>query len=171
MKWFLCAVLVVLMKVSYSAKIVYRENDAYGGCVMKDVVEKVGCYRDNGAGGSKPRPLTEELVNIRDPTNPVYVKDLHLDWNNWQGSLDGLVCECAKRAAAKGYKFIGLQFYGECWSGPNSEDYAQDGEASTCIRQYFTPCDVYNEEHPCAGEAFTNYVYSVKNVYLKRVSP
>lgn len=70
-----------------------------------------------------------------------------------------LACRCALKARKEGYKMIGLQFYGECWSSTNSlSTYKADGPATTCIQNYNEKCDK-KADHLCVGELNTNYVY------------
>ena len=71
-----------------------------------------------------------------------------------------MACECAKRALQHNYTHFGLQFYGECWSGPNAATlYNRDGPSSSCIGTDFKPC---SSESLCVGGSLTNYVYSVE---------
>jgi len=40
---------------------------------------------------------------------------------------------CAELAYEKGYLYFGIQFYGECWSGPNSEkNFYKYGKSRRC---------------------------------------
>jgi len=53
------------------------------------------------------------------------------------------------QAKRKGYSFFAIQFYGECWSGPDSENtYAKHGSSSRCTRKA-----------PLVGKQRANYVY------------
>merc|ERR1712212_1176233 len=91
--------------------------------------EKVGCFHDD-IGAKNGRVYPFELVNHRDPTNPKWDGHL-LDWNNWNQSLHSLACKCAEKASDLNYQFFGLQFYGECWSGPTSK-FFRDGVSKKC---------------------------------------
>ncbi|KAK2574277.1 hypothetical protein P5673_000422 [Acropora cervicornis] len=61
-------------------------------------VEAIGCFRDE-----RSRALPDLVKNLRGT----------IDWNH----MERTVASCAKAVQAKGYKYFGLQFYGECWSG------------------------------------------------------
>lgn len=55
------------------------------------------------------------------------------------------------QAKAKGYSCFAIQFYGECWSGPDCQNtYAKHGSSSKC-----TP------EAPLVGKRLANYVYMI----------
>merc|ERR550519_139258 len=106
--------------------------------------------------------MMQELFNMRDATNPVNklaANGYILDWGNYAHSLERMLCECAKIAEAKGYEFFGLQFFGECWSGPGVT-YARDGPSDDCRGTDFKACSD-DPDRPCVGRAFTNYVYKV----------
>ncbi|CAH3029853.1 unnamed protein product [Porites evermanni] len=80
--------------------------------------EPVGCFHDSAV---EPRPLPELLGNFRS----------ELDWQNVKSVVD----KCAELAKEKGYKFFAIQYYGECWSGPNAgSTYARDGKAKNCFK-------------------------------------
>ena len=54
---------------------------------------------------------------------------------------------------------FGLQYYGECWSGPDSCDqYSRYGDSQLCIGKNYTRCDV-NDDSECVGEGNANFVY------------
>lgn len=61
-------------------------------------LEAIGCFRDE-----RSRALPDLVTNLRGK----------IDWSH----MDRTVASCAKAVQAKGYKYFGLQFYGECWSG------------------------------------------------------
>ncbi|KAK3728246.1 hypothetical protein QZH41_019613, partial [Actinostola sp. cb2023] len=95
----------------------------YCGNEITAVEEKfsvVGCYRDS----KDARLLPELIVNYR--TNGGA-----LDWINLN---DSVVKPCAKVAIDKGYEYFGVEFYGECWSGPKGS------EASITIDKISTDC-------------------------------
>lgn len=118
--------------------------------------KKIGCYHDRVIPN---RPLTVELVNHRDETSKVY--DGHiLNWYKWPQSLHALACACEKKSREKGYKYFGLQFYGECWSGDSHQYYRDGKKDGKCYGPDFKPCDD-NADTECVGEAFTNYIYEV----------
>ena len=69
-----------------------------------------------------PRPLPLLVKNYRRPRK--------IDWNN----LNNTIRACAKEVEKAGYMYFGLQFYGECWSGPQAHlTYDEDGESKGCI--------------------------------------
>lgn len=94
---------------------------------------RIGCYRDTLV---KPRPLPELIENFRGG---------RVDWNN----LNNTIAACAEAAKKKGYLYFGLQFYGECWSGPQAQlTYARDGPSKNCSKG--------------VGEERANFVYKIK---------
>lgn len=73
-----------------------------------------------------------------------------------------LACRCAEKARAKGYKVFGLQFYGECWGGPNGEAlFSKDGPSDNCIQQLTKPfaCVQQDPFTECVGGENTNFIY------------
>jgi len=121
--------------------------------------EKVGCFRDDYVGKTRVYPY--ELVNHRDPLNANW--DGHtLDWHQWPQSVHALTCKCADMARELNYKFFGLQFYGECWSGPTTK-FFRDGASKDCVGIDYKPCNS-SAKTPCVGKQFTNYIYTVKDV-------
>lgn len=78
----------------------------------------VGCFKDELVQGQ--RALPELLANYRGK----------LDWNN----LNQYVEKCALEAKKRNYMHFGVQFYGECWSGPYASlTYDRYGPSSQCI--------------------------------------
>ncbi|KAJ7323450.1 hypothetical protein OS493_031650 [Desmophyllum pertusum] len=93
--------------------IVYPANSTG---VPPNVAVPVGCFRDN----SRQRALPILLKSWRG----------HLDWNT---DLKYVVVGCALEAQKLGYTHFGVQFYGECWSGPNAhKTYDMYGSSSDC---------------------------------------
>eukprot|EP00112_Aurelia_sp_Birch-Aquarium-sp1_P017464 Seg405.6 transcript_id=Seg405.6/GoldUCD/mRNA.D3Y31 product="hypothetical protein" protein_id=Seg405.6/GoldUCD/D3Y31 len=91
---------------------------------------KVGCYKDKG----DRRAL------------PVLVKNFRLGEIDWS-DLDKIVKKCADAVRARGYTWFGVQFYGECWSGPNSwMTYNMYGPSDNCWKG--------------VGKHWTNMVYN-----------
>ncbi|XP_031562905.1 uncharacterized protein LOC116298543 [Actinia tenebrosa] len=128
----------------------------------KRTYEKVGGFIEKG-----DRTLTELLLNDRDINSDE--NDGHiLDWNAFEASIHSLACRCAAKAKEKGYKVFGLQFFGECWSGPTAEaNYAKYGAAEASKSYQFTgnpppPCDK-SKEQECVGGPMVNYVYRLKD--------
>lgn len=72
----------------------------------------VGCYRDSYV---QPRPLPELIATIDG-------KD-----------VNKTIMACAEKAREKGFKFFGIQYYTECWSGTGAEKtYGRDGTSKDC---------------------------------------
>ncbi|XP_031569120.1 uncharacterized protein LOC116303679 [Actinia tenebrosa] len=109
--------------------------------------EPVGCFRDDGR---KPKPLPEQLLNDREK----------IDWNNWDSFMEDLVCRCAKKTLDEGYDTFGIQYYGECWSGPeNLIDIDRDGSSNECISHGYQSCKAQNTT--CVGKNGANFVYKL----------
>jgi len=118
--------------------------------------KKVGCFHDY----VKIRPLIYELVNRRDPYNHHFDGKL-INWNDYPGSLHELYCRCAELTEQKGYTHFGLQFYGECWSGPNAAGrYGMQGKSERCIGVDYNHC-VDSADTECIGKDHTNYIYQL----------
>ena len=80
------------------------------------------------------------------------------------GNLPNFVTfRCATEAFQKGYSVIGIQFWGECWSGPNAaKKYDKYGGADTCVNEKFKK--EFNDTTQCqmaTGMDSTNYVYRI----------
>jgi len=76
----------------------------------------VGCYRDSYV---EPRPLPELIADFR---NTIDSKD-----------VKKTIMACAEKAREKGFKFFGIQYYTECWSGTGAEKtYERDGTSKDC---------------------------------------
>jgi len=68
----------------------------------------------------EPRPLPELIADFRDS----------IGRNNNNETIQA----CAETAKKRGFKFFGVQFYTECWSGTGAEKtYARDGISKDCI--------------------------------------
>ena len=75
--------------------------------------------------------------------------------------IDRLYCRCAELTEQRGYSYFGLQFYGECWSGPSAKErYAMQGKSDRCIGVDYNPC-VDSAETECIGKDKTNYIYQL----------
>jgi len=119
--------------------------------------KKIGCFHDRII---PDRPYPFELVNHRDPHNPAWDGNM-IRWSNYAEDLKSLACICAEKSRALGFKFFGLQFFGECWSGPTL-NFARDGPSKKCVNGNFKKCDANDNSTVCVGKAFTNYIYSVE---------
>merc|ERR1712142_72 len=123
-------------------------------------LEKVGCFHDSFKRTNADRVFPNELINRRDPMSNNW--DRHtISWKAYPQSIKSLACACAKAAKAKGWKYFGLQFFGECWSGPSLNP-ARDGPSDKCIGTNYKPCIDNDPTRQCVGKAFTNYVYKIK---------
>lgn len=73
-----------------------------------------------------------------------------------------LICSCATKAKEMGYKYIGIQFYGECWAG----DYFARPlkEKRSCIDLKFRTCQKMGPRRICSGEHWTNFIYELQEV-------
>ena len=74
-----------------------------------------------------------------------------------------LVCSCAQRAKAKGYTYFGIQYFGECWSGPGHLSFRKHGTSSACKSAAFQQCNVKagSRRCLCTGDQHSNYVYKL----------
>lgn len=113
--WFVSLRLILFLSIIPSAKNtdlgLFDDNE--------DIIyERVGCFKDTLV---KPRPLPVLVKNYRLPSQ--------IDWTN----LNRTIRACAKEVKEAGYMYFGLQFYGECWSGPQAHlTYDEDGESRHC---------------------------------------
>ena len=79
----------------------------------------MGCFRDET---TNPRPLPILVKNFRWPGQ--------IDWNDLNKTIEA----CALKVKEAGFVYFGLQFYGECWSGPKAHlTYDEDGKSKGCI--------------------------------------
>lgn len=94
----------------------------------------IGCFADST---KKPRPLPMMIANMRG----------NIDWHD----LTKVVQACAEKAREKRYEYFSVQFYGECWSGPDAgKTFARDGESDKCYQGI--------------GLESTNAVYRIENL-------
>lgn len=78
-------------------------------------IELVGCFADDMAD----RALPVLFANFRSS----------IDWSN----VNETVKQCADAADKNGYRWFGVQYYGECWSGPSAEvTYNKHGMSTNC---------------------------------------
>ena len=87
---------------------------------------------------------------------------LYINNHSFFPPLFSLLCECAQVAKEAGYKYFGLQFYGECWSGPGELRYNKYGKSKKCIDGNFRSkkCTSPNGNR-CTGQEHANYVYQI----------
>ncbi len=80
-------------------------------------------------------------------------------------SLNCLVLSlrCAELAKRKGYRYFGLQFYGECWSGVHSSALFNARKSEKCwgYRPDYENC-VDDSPTECIGQEHHNYIYEVR---------
>ncbi|XP_065056381.1 uncharacterized protein LOC135684674 [Rhopilema esculentum] len=114
-------------------------------CPIK--VEPVGCYEDL----YHDRALTTEILNARDSSRDIYA-GYSISWGNWKDYLPKFICDCAKVAFKKGFRVMGIQFYGECWGSMRGHlDYAKHGKSKNCVHDARREicCDTYYEPVGC----------------------
>ena len=70
------------------------------------------------------------------------------------------MCDCVNKVNKKGYSVFGLQFYGECWSGPRVGcNYKKFGQANECVNEKLKICSD-STSRLCAGHSSQEtYVY------------
>jgi len=87
-----------------------------GNPIAPGSYDKVGCYKDD----EKDRSFPELVLNLRSSINYHDLKSSVID-------------KCAKAVYKKGYKYFGIQYYGECWSGPDDKvDFKKHGKSGGC---------------------------------------
>ncbi|XP_078381033.1 uncharacterized protein LOC144663843 isoform X2 [Oculina patagonica] len=69
---------------------------------------RLGCFNDKHTRGVL-RPMPDMLFTDRDPSSDK-TSGIDVDWKNWDSYVKDVVCRCAERAKAGGYKFFGLQW-------------------------------------------------------------
>ncbi|PFX20415.1 uncharacterized protein LOC111336924 [Stylophora pistillata] len=133
-----------------------RQGEAWQ-CSSCEVPYKArGCYGDSPA-----RVFNVQVLNERDPRSKVY-GGRRIDWSDWNRYMEGFACRCAKLVKAKGWTVFGLQFYGECWSGPEgSYDLESMKQKSTCISNDYKKCGKFDRN--CIGEQWTNFVFELES--------
>lgn len=129
-----------MMFLSTAVVLFVLASAAFGLDLDVDYVP-VGCYRDEMSN----RALPELLENYRVETRK------YPDVLEWEDLERSVIERCALKAKAKGYSCFAIQFYGECWSGPDCQNtYAKHGSSSKCTR-----------EAPLVGKRLANYVYMI----------
>ncbi|XP_046848084.1 uncharacterized protein LOC124441663 [Xenia sp. Carnegie-2017] len=117
----------------------------------------VGCYADRVYA---KRALSELIFTDRDKYSIVY-SGKEIDWENYGAYISDLACHCSKKTAEKDYSYFGLQFYGECWSGPHAnETYAVYGDSNNCINEFYKDCELLYDEI-CIGRDNANFIYTI----------
>ena len=102
------------------------------------------------------------LINERDQFSNYY-NGYDIDWHDWANYLPQFTCRCAKAAIDKGYKYFGLQFWGECWSGPTLSaeiEYYKYGEGDACYGTEYNLC--HDGDVNCVGASSHNFIYEIE---------
>jgi len=107
------------------------------------IVRRVGCYNDFGYFNGK-RPFTKSK-SFRN----------EIEWGTYMKSLQEVAMKCGAFARQHNHTYFAVQYWGECWTGPDDEiNYGRDGESTGC----FPP--VKDQRGPyLVGMEFTNMVY------------
>ena len=64
-------------------------------------------------------------------------------------------------AKNKSYDYMGVQYYGECWSSSDAINrYNLYGPKDNCVNTAFEICSD-NDSVACTGALFSNYVYEI----------
>lgn len=118
----------------------------------------VGCRKDIRGD----RALPEILINERDRTSSKY-NGFDVNWYDWDNYLPAFACRCAEAAMKKGYKYFGLQYWGECWSGPSpavDQTYEKHGKGQACYGPGYEKCTP--SFTTCVGDHNNNFVYEIE---------
>ncbi|XP_068670551.1 neurogenic locus notch homolog protein 2-like [Montipora foliosa] len=101
----------------------------YSGLYCDILAEELGCFQDV----PKNRVFKNLLVSFRG----------NIDWKNmWK-----VVQDCSEEARKEGMYYFAIQYYGECYGGPNGTKYDKYGPSKNCLSS------------PGVGEKSTNFVY------------
>ncbi|KAK3754860.1 hypothetical protein QZH41_011334 [Actinostola sp. cb2023] len=72
-----------------------------------------------------------------------------------------MLCQCSAIARSRGYRYIGIQYFAECWGG-GDERYSLEGKSTNCMQSYATfgkeVCN-FALQSGCVGLGSTNFVY------------
>ncbi|XP_068686100.1 uncharacterized protein [Montipora foliosa] len=130
----------------------------YGNCPVH--FTKKGCFNDL----RNPRPLRKLMFTDLDE-NAVKYSGFPVDWGRFDSYLEDVACRCAQVSKAKGFTHFGIEDFGECWSGKDSERvYNKDGLSRFCITKQFAQCNA-NDRNACSGNKTTIFVYSIPENY------
>ncbi|XP_022793452.1 uncharacterized protein LOC111332399, partial [Stylophora pistillata] len=128
--------------------------------------QRIGCFEDDGY----QRAFPELLLTARDNRSAVYFGE-NINWKDWENFIDGFTCACAQKAKQKHYKYFGIEYYGECWSGVPA-DYSVHGRSGECKSVSGPDCtlrtcdeDSYKPKI-CVGGQWALYVYKIKELHL-----
>lgn len=82
------------------------------------IYKPLGCYKDE-----HPNVMPNLVINLRDS----------IDWKNLNKTID--TCAQYVHKYYSENKVFGVQFYGECWTGPGAENtYMKYGAADNCYK-------------------------------------
>ena len=85
--------------------------------------EPVGCFNDK----RNPRALPKWIKHY-----PTMVNETNLAY-----SLAAIIQECATKVYEKGFRYFGVEYRHECWSGVNSSlTYNRHGRSDNCLSNY-----------------------------------
>merc|ERR1719450_1818193 len=99
-------------------------------------------------------------MNERDYTHKGW-NGILIDWEHWTTYSPQMICRCADAAQKRGDNYFAIQFYGECWSGNDTDThYNRNGVSTHCVNEEFKSCQC--NSYNCVGKAYTNYVYKLK---------
>ncbi|XP_028411153.1 uncharacterized protein LOC114533760 [Dendronephthya gigantea] len=127
-------------------------------CGCRIPFKAIGCRKDK----RHDRALPKMLINERDRSSNYY-NGFNIDWYNWDDYLPAFTCRCAEAAMKKGYKYFGLQFWGECWSGPSpaaDTEYDKHGVGKECFGFGYEKCT--NNDKNCVGKNNHNFIYEIE---------
>eukprot|EP00493_Phyllostaurus_siculus_P024290 UN24629 len=101
-----------------------------------------------------------------EPQNRLFNNRYAIDWEDIVGYMNGLACECAKRAKAGGYAGFALHYYGECYGRTNAEiqNIQTNGEHQQhlCVGdQTYDICNITAHDH-CTGGNYAEGIYAFK---------
>ncbi|XP_028412299.1 uncharacterized protein LOC114535118 [Dendronephthya gigantea] len=120
-------------------------------------LRKLGCWSQRSSN-DMPRAIPELLLTARDSKSKVYA-GYQIDTTNYAQFLNEFICDCISKVDTKGYSVFGLQFYGECWSGPRAQcTYERYGQSKSCMNEKKSACSD-KSSMLCSGD-------SPRNVYV-----
>ena len=94
--------------------------------------EPVGCFKDKSYPRALPQRVKINPVNETGMANPV----------------TAIIHACATNVYKNGYRYFGLEYSNECWSGVNgSMTYNRHGRSDNCLWNYYV------------GDVWTIFVY------------
>ena len=101
------------------------------GSIVDDF-ERVGCFKD--------KELKRAL--------PIRLQSFSVNWTDMNNSYSKIIRACAVNVSKAGFRYFGIQFHKECWSGVNgSVTYNKYGRGGNC--------DLLNG----VGKSWSNFVY------------